>query len=216
MHRRVVLASSSRFRASMLAAAGIEAFVDPPEVDERAWDDQLGVLGPDGLALELADRKAAAVAPRHADALVVAGDQVGVVRAGGAERLLTKQPLADGAVEQLMTMSGTTHELVNGLVVLDTATGRRASGVDRQLVTMRRFTRGEASAYVERFTPYDSSGSYRLEDQEQMAPLEPFVTEVRGEHDSGVLGLPLPLLGRLLSELGEPAALDVPPVRRGA
>ena len=107
----------------MLAAAGIEAFVDPPEVDERAWDDQLGVLGPDGLALELADRKAAAVAPRHADALVVAGDQVGVVRAGGAERLLTKQPLADGAVEQLMTMSGTTHELVNGLVVLDTATG---------------------------------------------------------------------------------------------
>jgi predicted house-cleaning NTP pyrophosphatase (Maf/HAM1 superfamily) len=73
--------------------------------------------------------------------------------------------------------------------------------VDRQLVTMRRFTPGEARQYVERFEPFDSSGSYRLEDQERMAPLEPFVTEVRGEHDSGVLGLPLPLLDRLLAEL---------------
>jgi predicted house-cleaning NTP pyrophosphatase (Maf/HAM1 superfamily) len=96
-------------------------------------------------------------------------------------------------------MSGTTHELVNGLIVLDARTGRSVEGVDRQVVSMRAFGRDEATEYVERFEPWDSSGSYRLEDQELMAPIEPFVVEVRGEDDSGVLGLPLPLLGRLLA-----------------
>lgn len=201
MHRRVVLASSSRYRATLLADAGIDAEIDPPKVDERAWDDQLGPLGADGLALELARCKVADVASRHPDALVIAGDQVGVLLVGGVETMLTKQPDSDDAVAQLSAMSGTTHELVNGLVVLDTSSGRSAEGVDRQLVTMRRFTDDEARSYVTRFAPLDSSGSYRLEDQEQMAPLAPFVTEVVGEHDSGVLGLPLPLLHRLLAEL---------------
>ena len=49
--------------------------------------------------------------------------------------------------------------------------------------------------------PYDSAGSYRLEDQDEMAPEDRFVVDVRGEDPSGVLGLPLPLLARLLDEL---------------
>jgi predicted house-cleaning NTP pyrophosphatase (Maf/HAM1 superfamily) len=35
-----------------------------------------------------------------------------------------------------------------------------------------------------------------------MAPLEPFVVDVVGEDPSGVLGLPLPLLARLMAQLG--------------
>lgn len=203
MHRRVVLASSSRYRAEMLSQAGWEAVIDPPEIDERALDDELGRLGADGLALELARRKAATVASRQLDAVVIAGDQVGVVDGPGrAPLMLTKHPTVQGAVDQLMAMSGTTHQLVNGLVVVDTGSGRTADGVDRQLVTMRRFDRSEAEAYVERFQPFDSSGSYRLEDQSSMDPLKPFVIDVEGEDPSGVLGLPLPLLGRLMAQLG--------------
>ena len=203
----LVLASSSRYRAAMLSEAGLTALIDPPDIDERLLDDALAELGADGVALELARRKAAAVAPRHPGALIVAADQVGVVvrpggsRPGGGATMLTKQPDVERAVRQLVQMSGTSHELVNGVVVLDTARQRRAEGVDRQVVTMRGFTEVEARDYVTRFEPFDSSGSYRLEDQEQMAPLTPFVVDVRGEHDSGVLGLPMPLLGRLLDSL---------------
>jgi septum formation protein len=203
MQPQLVLASSSRYRAAMLAEEGLDAVIDPPDVDERALDGHLGELGPSGLALELARRKAASVAPRHPESLVVAGDQVGVL-CGERPVMLVKRPDVGGAVDQLMAMSGTTHELHNGLVVLDTATGRRVEGVDVQLVTMRKFTSAEAEQYVQRFEPFDSSGSYRLEDQDEMSPLEPFVVEVRGEHDSGVRGLPLPLLRRLLHELGRP------------
>lgn len=197
-----MLASSSRYRARLLADAGIHVVIDPPEVDERAFDDLLGTLGAEGLALELARRKAADVADRHRGAVLIAADQVGVLTTAEGPRLLTKQPTLDGAVDQLLAMSGTAHELVNGLVVLDTRSGRSVEGIDRQQVVMRAFDPEEATGYVTRFEPWDSSGSYRLEDQVAMSPIEPFVVDVRGEDDSGVLGLPLPLLRRLLGQVG--------------
>jgi septum formation protein len=202
--RRLVLASGSRYRARVLREAGYEVEIDPPSVDERALD-ALFAEDAHRLALELAQRKAADVAPRHPDTTVLAGDQVGVLVTPDGARQLTKQPEEEGAVEQLLAMSGTTHRLVNGLVLLRTdlngAVLRSMGGIDVQEVTMRRFTRDEAVAYVRRFEPYDSAGSYRLEDQDDMAPEERFVVDVRGEDPSGVLGLPLPLLARLLDEL---------------
>ncbi len=197
----LVLASSSRYRAQMLVAEGLSATVDPPDVDERLLDDSLPAMGADGVALELARRKADSVRRRHPASIVIAGDQVGIVDTDRGPFMLTKQGTVDAAVDQLMVMSGTAHQLVNGLVLLDTRTGGSVEGVDRQVVAMRRFTPAEAREYVVRFEPFDSSGSYRLEDQDVMAPLEPFVIGVEGEHDSGVRGLPLPLLRRLLAQL---------------
>ena len=206
MTTRLVLASGSRYRAEVLRDAGYDVEVDPPSVDERALD-ALFEEDPTRLALELAQLKAADVAPRHPGATVLAGDQVGVLITSDGPRQLTKQPDEEGAVEQLLAMSGTTHQLVNGLVLVridsSGATQRSVGGIDVQEVTMRAFSPEEARAYVRRFEPYDSAGSYRLEDQDEMPPGERFVIDVRGEDPSGVLGLPLPLLSRLLEGLDE-------------
>ncbi|MFI5044460.1 MAG: Maf family protein [Acidimicrobiales bacterium] len=201
--RRVVLASGSRSRADVLRAQGVDADVDPPDVDERAFDHVFADAGAESLALTLARAKADAVAERHPDSVVIAGDQVGVVDGADGARMLTKQPGRVGAVAQLLGMAGTTHRLVNALVVLDTATHSRADGIDIQVVTMRRFTEAEAAAYVDRFEPWESAGSYRLEDGADMPA--PFVIDVVGEDDSGVLGLPLPLLERLVLRVADPA-----------
>jgi septum formation protein len=195
----VVLASGSRSRAALLATSGLTVGVDPADLDERAFDDLLRTAGPAALALELARRKADVVASRRPGAVVVAGDQVGILRTPAGVRQLTKQPDREAAVEQLMAMSGTTHELLSGLAVRRRADRRSAVGVERAVVTMRRFDREEATAYVERFEPLESAGSYRLEDQDRMAPLAPFVTGITGADASAVLGLPIPLLCRLLA-----------------
>jgi septum formation protein len=196
----LVLASGSRYRAELLRCAGHRVVVEPPEVDERAFDHLLEREGPEALALTLAHRKAEVVAGRRGSGLVVAGDQVGVVDTPAGPRMLTKQATPEGAVEQLLALSGTTHRLVNGLVVVDAATGRRAEGVDVQVVTMRDLAPTEVEDYVARFRPFDTAGSYRLEDGDRLG--RPFVVRVDGEDRSGVLGLPLPLLDRLLAELG--------------
>jgi len=186
----------------VLRGAGIDFVVDRPDVDERRHDHLLVDQGPAALAMHLAGLKADAVVGRHDDALVLAADQVGVLGHDDDLTLLVQQPTLDGAVAQLLSMSGTTHVLVNGLVLVDTGTGRRATGVDVQTVTMRSFDRPAAEDYVRRFEPYESAGSYRLEDQEQMAPGERLLEGVAGEDPSGVLGLPLPLFRRMLEELG--------------
>jgi len=204
----IVLASGSRYRAELLASFGIRAVIDPPDVDERIFDVRLDELGPDGLSVALALLKADDVAPRHRGRFVVAADQVGVIeRAPGAAVLLTKQPDVEAAVSQLMVMSGTRHHLVNGVAVVGPS-GVVTTGVDVQVVTMRAFTEAEARDYVVRFEPFDTSGSYRLEDGEALERLHgagaALVESVTGEDPSGVLGMPMPLLRRMLAELGWP------------
>ena len=202
--RPLVLASGSSARASVLRAAGIEFVVDRPDVDERAHDELLLSHGPGALAVHLARLKLETVAGRHPDSLVLAADQVGVLGDGDQVTMLVQQPTFEGAVEQLLAMSGTTHLLVNGLVLLDTATGRAATGTDVQTVTMHTYDRAAAEAYVRRFEPYESAGSYRLEDQERMAPEDRLLDGVAGEDPTGVLGLPLPLFLRMLEEVSSP------------
>jgi predicted house-cleaning NTP pyrophosphatase (Maf/HAM1 superfamily) len=118
-------------------------------------------------------------------------------------KLLNKQPDVARAVAQLMDLSGTTHHLHNGMYLLDVDTGESVVDVDVQRVTMRCFTKSEATDYVERFLPFDTAGSYRMEDAAAMEPGTGFVVEVVGEDDSGVLGVPLPMLARMVTRLAE-------------
>jgi len=206
---RIVLASGSRYRAELLTAEGIDVDVDPPDIEERALDGRLPDVGPAGLAVELARLKAQAVALRHPGRVILAADQVGVLPDPAGTLLLTKQADEQGAVDQLCAMSGTSHQLVNGVVVIG-ADAHLHEGIDIQVVTMRRFDEAEARGYVRRFRPFDTSGSYRIEDQEVMeaeAPGSGLVLAVRGEDPSGVVGLPMPLVRRLLRLSGGPSTV---------
>lgn len=194
----LVLASGSRYRAEVLAAEGIAVEVDPPDVDERAFDQLLHESGPDALAVRLAALKARSVAHRNPHRWVLAADQVAVLAEDSRLRMLTKQPDEETAVDQLLAMSGTIHHLVGGTVILDTDSGRTVSGTDVHRVRMRQYTEREARAYVQRFKPYDTAGTYRIEDAEAMEPGESLVAEVEGESPTGVLGMPIPLMSRLL------------------
>jgi septum formation protein len=199
---RVVLASASPYRQRLLRDAGVEAVVEPADIDERALDGQFSDRAAGELAVELARRKAAAVLDRHPGAWVIGADQLGVVGEGSSASMLTKRDSADSAVEQLMSMQGGEHRLVNGLVVIAGAGGPMVQGVDEQTVRMRRFSEETARRYVERFRPFDSLGCYRLEDEQLMEVGDRLISSVSGEDPSGVLGLPLPLLQRLFDRLG--------------
>lgn len=192
--RPLVLASTSTYRARLLAEAGVEFVVAAPDFDERAVEarpDPDDLRWPERYALELAAGKATSVAPSFPEHLVLGADQLAVLRIGTAARILHKPGDHARAVAQLMSMSGSTHELVNGVVLLDGA--RCFHEVDVQRVTMRAFTHDEATAYVRAYEPFDCAGGYRLEDDAG------FVVYVDGEDESGVIGLPLPTVRRLLA-----------------
>lgn len=188
MAERLILASTSRWRADLLARLEVPFSWEAPQFDERAHDDRFPELGPHAFALELARGKARSLA--RANTWILAADQLAVLDEPDGPVLLHKPGTEQRAIEQLMRLRGRTHRLVTGVVLVRGDVEHHE--VDEQHLTMRAFERAEAEAYVTRHRPIDSAGSYHIED----AGIRLF-ERIDGDH-TGIIGLPLLAVCRLL------------------
>jgi septum formation protein len=188
---RLVLASTSRARSMLLSQAGIEHVMEASGVDETRID----AATPEALVSALADAKAHAVAARSTDAIVLGCDSV----LGIDGRVLGKPATAQAAREHWSLIAGRTATLSTGHTLLRVQQGAittRAAGVARTEVTFTAPTPAEIDAYVATGEPLASAGAFTLEGLSA-----PFIEGVSGS-PSNVIGLSLPLLARLLRELG--------------
>ncbi|MBB1253558.1 septum formation inhibitor Maf [Streptomyces sp. OF3] len=190
--RRLVLASASPARLGLLRQAGMDPEVIVSGVDE----DALSAPTPTELALVLARAKAAAVAerPEAADALVVGCDSV--LELDG--RPLGKPADAEDAMNRWKSMRGRSGVLLTGHCVVDTTTGGEAFGTAATTVHFGEPTDAEIAAYVASGEPLHVAGAFTLDGRSA-----PFIDRIEGDHGN-VIGLSLPLLRRLLAELGTP------------
>ncbi|MFJ1599272.1 nucleoside triphosphate pyrophosphatase [Streptomyces sp. NPDC088261] len=188
--RRLVLASASPARLSLLRQAGFAPEVIVSGVDE----DALSAPDPAALALLLAEAKATTVAalPAAAGTLVVGCDSV-LDLDGEA---LGKPADAEEAATRWKSMRGREGVLRTGHCVIDTATGRRVSETASTTVRFGSPSDDEIAAYVASGEPLHVAGSFTLDGRSA-----PFVDSVDGSHGN-VIGLSLPLLRRLLAEHG--------------
>ncbi|MCX5399339.1 nucleoside triphosphate pyrophosphatase [Streptomyces sp. NBC_00102] len=188
--RRLVLASASPARLGLLRQAGFT----PEKIVSGVDEDALSAPTPGELALVLAQAKAAAVAalPEAADALVVGCDSV-LDLDGEA---LGKPADAEEATARWQAMRGRAGVLRTGHSVIDTASGRTASATASTVVRFGEPTDTEVAAYVATGEPLYVAGAFTLDGLSG-----PFIDSIEGDH-SNVIGLSLPLLRRLLGELG--------------
>lgn len=194
--RPLILASTSRYRRELLARLDVPFTHAAPDYDERAEDHRFAELGATGFALHLARGKAESLRGARPEAWILGADQVAVLP-GPPEELLHKPGTEERAVEQLMRLSGRTHRLVTGVVLLDAASGAASTAVDEQALEMRPFGRAEAEAYVRRHRPLDCAGSFRIED----AGISLFA-RIDSADFTGIIGLPLLAVARLLRAVG--------------
>jgi septum formation protein len=190
-HLRLVLASTSRSRSTLLTQAGIEHVMEASGVDESRVD----AATPEALVSALADAKARAVAARLTDAIVLGCDSV----LGVDGRVLGKPATAQAAREHWRLIAGRSATLSTGHTLLRVqhgAVAARAAGVARTEVSFAEPTPAELDAYVATGEPLASAGAFTLEGLSA-----PFIEGVSGS-PSNVIGLSLPLLARLLRELG--------------
>ncbi|MFJ8850113.1 Maf family protein [Streptomyces sp. NPDC102437] len=188
--RRLVLASASPARLGLLRQAGFTPEVIVSGVDE----DALSAPTPAELALVLAEAKAASVAGRAeaAGALVIGCDSV--LELDG--EALGKPADEEEAIARWKSMRGRAGVLRTGHSVIDTATGRTASATASTTVRFGEPTDAEIAAYVATGEPLHVAGAFTLDGRSA-----PFVDAIEGDHGN-VIGLSLPLLRRLLGELG--------------
>jgi septum formation protein len=214
---RLILASQSPRRSQILSELGIAHEVAPAHIPEvRAPGES-----PEAYVERLAREKAEAVwavcegdggaadVRSRAPLVILAGDTT--VALGDA--VLEKPTSPGDAVRILMALSGTTHRVASGLALLRAGEGAGAatraeghapagprilSGVSVTEVRFRPFTEAEAEAYVATGEPMDKAGAYGIQGLGST-----LVEEIRGDFTT-VVGLPVPLLVRLMAEAGIP------------
>ncbi|MEU1670394.1 nucleoside triphosphate pyrophosphatase [Streptomyces sparsogenes] len=188
--RALILASASPARRSLLRQAGLAFEVIVSGVDE----DALSAETPAELARVLAEAKAAAVAalPEAAGALVIGCDSV--LELDG--QALGKPADAEEATARWKSMRGRSGVLRTGHCLIDTATGRRASATASTTVHFGEPSDAEIAAYVASGEPLHVAGAFTLDGRSA-----PFIDGIEGDAGN-VIGLSLPLLRRLLAELG--------------
>jgi septum formation protein len=200
----VVLASASPARLALLRAAGVEPTVVVSGVDEDALEAALAAQGrtePLDVAATLAEAKARAVAEtvraRLAAPTVVVGCDSVLDLDGVA---LGKPADAADAVRRWHDMRGREGRLRTGhsvvLVGEHANHDRHVGAVATTLVRFADLDDATIEAYVATGEPLRVAGAFTLDGLGG-----PFVEGIDGD-PSNVVGLSLPLLRRLLDELG--------------
>jgi len=185
----LILASTSRYRRELLARLGIPFRCRDPGVDEAKAKAE--GLSPRELCERLALAKATQIAGDEPRATVIGGDQVVAFKG----RVLGKPGSREGAIEQLMELSGEAHELITAVSVIHE--GRAIAHTDVALMQVRALGRGEVERYVDADEPFDCAGSYKLEARGIVL----FERVVAADH-SAITGLPLIALTSILRGLG--------------
>lgn len=189
--RFLVLASGSRYRKELLGRLGLRFEVALPQVDETP----LAGESPADTALRLSLLKAQAVAPRHADALIIGSDQV----AASGGRIYGKPGNYENAVRQLSELSGKVVDFHTAVTVLDTRTGKHASRLVSCRVVFRQLDQRVIERYLEKEQPYDCAGAAKAEGLGIA-----LIARLETDDPNSLIGLPLIALTEMLGRAGLP------------
>ncbi|MEM8604045.1 MAG: nucleoside triphosphate pyrophosphatase [Cyanobacteria bacterium P01_H01_bin.121] len=187
-----VLASASPARRRLLELAGIRAIVQPSHFDES----QVQSTQPGELVEQLAKHKANSVAQdclsRGQRSLVLGCDSVLAI----AGEIHGKPSSAAEAIARWQLMRGRVGELYTGHALIDLAQDRALVKAQVTRVHFAQVTDPEIAAYVATGEPMQCAGCFALEGKGGL-----LIEQLEGCH-TNVIGLSLPLLRRLLTDLG--------------
>ncbi|MCZ6711693.1 MAG: Maf family protein [Gammaproteobacteria bacterium] len=190
---RLVLASSSAYRAALLSRLSLKFKTASPNVDESQRAGESAAV----LVARLARAKAWAVALDYPDGLIIGSDQAAVVMTGDTAVILGKPHTAERAHAQLLALSGQRVKFLTSVCLLNAATHALQLDVVETPVTFRQLTRPEIERYVELEQPLDCAGAFKSEGL-GIALFE----SLGGDDPNALIGLPLIALCTMLRAEG--------------
>lgn len=184
---KVVLASASPRRKELLEQIGIQPVVIASSYSEQSMGDSVFELVANNAKGKL--NEALSSHDLH-DSLVIAADTVVILDL----EIFGKPQDAEQALEMLGRLSGKKHRVITGVAIYYKGEIRYDYSVTD--VHMRDISTQEIKAYIASGEPYDKAGGYGIQARGAL-----FVDKIDGCY-SNVVGLPLPLLYKMLVNLG--------------
>jgi len=187
---KIILASSSPYRAKLMEQLNIPFTQKNPTVDEEELKKKAAVSIPD-LPLYLARQKAESLITPNASEITIGCDQMGLLKG----QPLGKAGSQDKAIEQLKKMQGKTHQLVTSIAVH--CGGKWELHTDITQMKMKPLTDEQIKKYVDLDDPVNSAGSYKIESL-GLALFE----DIETKDHTAIVGLPMMALCRILGKFG--------------
>ncbi len=185
---RIILASKSPRRRQLLEWAEIPFDVMVTDTDE---------MYPASLPIEqvpvyIAKNKALAVkAELSHDRLILAADTIVVLK----DKVIGKPASIEDAVNTLKELSGQTHLVITGVVIIKEET--EIAFADITEVEFHSLTDQQIEYYVEHYQPFDKAGSYAIQEWIGVVGIK----RVQGDFYN-VMGLPVSRVVKALEQFG--------------
>jgi septum formation protein len=153
--QKIILASQSPRRKQLLQWAEIDFDVEASDTDESFPTD----MPADKIPVFIARKKAKAIQQKHTDnPIIIAADTIVVLD----NRVINKPKDRNDAVNILRSLSGKTHNVITGVVLLKKDT--EISFADITQVTFHTLTDEQIFFYVDKHKPYDKAGAYAIQE----------------------------------------------------
>jgi septum formation protein len=182
----LILASGSPARRDLLTRAGYEFTVQPAHIDEPTGE---GFNDPRTYVHTVAWLKAAAVAARTPEGLVLAADTVGWLDG----QVIGKPADEADARRILTTLGGREHELWTGVVLWRRPDDLQLCWQELSRVLFKKLSAQELDDYLRTRQWEGCSGAYAIQESG-----DPFIRVLSGTV-SNVIGLPMESLARRLA-----------------
>ena len=188
---QIILASASPSRLRLLESVGITPSILVSGVDEDA--SEFESLSPAELVIALAILKAHTVKDKApVNSLIIGCDSTFEFEGKSLGKPVTKTK----AIERCKQLSGKTGYLHTGHCLIDLRHGIELSERSTAKVQFAQMTDAEIIDYVDSDEPLNVAGGFTLDGLSA-----PFITKIEGD-PSGIIGLSLPLLRKMIISLG--------------
>ena len=186
--KRIILASSSKYRKTLLASILTDFECISPNIDETRMPNEK----PENMVMRLAINKAKKVCENSKDALVIGSDSCAYCDS----KILGKPLKKDIAIEYLEFISNKIIIFYTGVCVIDSQSMNIQKDLAEYKIKLKKLSKKDITDYVDKHNPIHSSAAFRFEVAKDLL-IQEFIDK---ENDlSGLIGLPLIKLQKILA-----------------
>lgn len=153
--KQIILASSSPRRKKLLEQVGLTVKVVPSNIDEKLNPR----LGPKTQTEQLSFEKAAVVAEKYPDAVIIAADTIVCIN----EDILGKPKNMEEAKRMLKKLQGKTHTVFTGFTIYHKSSKKIVTDCSETKVMFRKMNDKEIKNYLKVEKSLDKAGGYGMD-----------------------------------------------------